>query len=537
MAIYPQALSKISEASSRVSAVHEGQNLRDWAKSKAEYLDKYIVAINIPNNGAGDGTNEIIPAYDFIEKVADAVVLDDQELFDALSDTAVNTIFLGKDIKVLDNVTLSNSKVIVAINAILDLNNKEITIGTNNLDVYCKTKGKGTINGTGTIWFKDIITHNNPNPITAANATRTYERCIEDDYVTYHELAGWTQAFKDNTFPWNNILKKIKDEEDRAKAAEANLAQAITDEETRATGEEARLEGKVDDETDRATGEEARIESKVDDETDRATAAESALGDRITAETDRATAAENDLRSDVNHLDGGSLGEYVYGISKNASGELSRLSKSVDTTVSTKTSEDYAVPTVKAVKDYVDGIANRVYKPKGNKTVADIQAYTPAASNLGEVYNIIGITTRTTINLTDSAGAAYTIEVEPEEDVGCVNVGTDVAPVYRWNDFGGKIDLSNYYTKSEVDTKTAAATTSITNNGNNTTVSNTTAADNSKVYTINSEKTTVSVVANHGLKTPTASRNASTYTTNYEFDLDLANADDVTACVALFNNL
>lgn len=542
MSVYPESLVKISEASIRKVIESKGQNLKIWTRDLqySEYDQSFIVGINVKTaNGETTSENIIIPAYDFIEKVADAVVLEFSELKNALASSDIKNIFIGKDITMTEDVTIAGNKTILGINSILNLNGRAITLGANNLDAYCKVDGTTSITGTGTVWFKDVLcTSNNTAPITYAvndPTKKTFERFVDksDYYITY-KPTGWTQKFVDNTFPWKDLIDKINT--DVAAEAEAR-ANAIRDEAGLRSDEDTRLAGLISDETSARTDEDSRLAGLISDEETRATNAESGLGDRITAEANARSGADTALRNSMDALEGGgNQHQYVYGIDKNSTtGALTRLMRDVDVIVDTKATEDYAVPTVKAVKDYVDGSIHAVYKPKGEVTKAQLEtsAFKASADKLGFVYNFKSATAgqRETVTVTASDNTTATLELEDNEDLACV-LKTKADPsdpdVYIWNDFGGKIDLSNYYTKAEVEAMSAAATTSIANDGNNTTVTNTTASDNSKIYHIHSEKTTISAVANKGIKSPTGTRNASTYTTDYALELDLAQSADIT---------
>lgn len=87
--------------------------------------------------------------------------------------------------------------------------------------------------------------------------------------------------------------KDIKEEVERAMAAEAQLQQNIDAEVDRATQAEKQLQDNIDAEVERAQNEEARLDAKIDAETTRAEAAEANLHQEILDETARATAAEN----------------------------------------------------------------------------------------------------------------------------------------------------------------------------------------------------------------------------------------------------
>ena len=497
MSVYPQSLTKISEASIHKVNEDKGQNLKKWTGDShySAYGESYIVGLNI-KDGETNGENTIIPAYDFIEKVADVVATDSTELENALKDSSVSTIFVSKDIALVNNVTITASKAILGIHAKLNLNSKTITINTFNLDVYCKVNGVCNIDGNGTIWFKDVLCADSSNPISAPNATKTYERFVNSsDYKTTYSYSGWRQVFKDNTFPWKDLQDALNAEATTRQNAD-NTLQANID------AEEAERIEEIGNEREARINEDNRLDSHITEVQEEIQAA-------IATEAQTRSSADADLRNALTD-------ESNERISKDNEINL-RITNEVDTLNTRITNE-----------------INKVYKPKGNATPAQIQTYTPNANRLGEVYNIIGITERTTINLTDSSGASYNVEVEPDEDVGCINIGTDNAPVYRWNDFGGKIDLSDYYTKSKVDEIAAKATTEVIQ-GHNIDLGTATAVDGHAKYTVNANVESISVNTDAGLSLSTGTTSA--HVTPKTISLDLADANDIAECETLFDDV
>ena len=91
----------------------------------------------------------------------------------------------------------------------------------------------------------------------------------------------------------------LKDESDRATAAEGTLQDNIDAEESRASTAEATLQSNIDAEVTRATTAENTLQNNIDAEESRATAAETTLQENIDAEQARATEAENTLQSNI----------------------------------------------------------------------------------------------------------------------------------------------------------------------------------------------------------------------------------------------
>lgn len=94
------------------------------------------------------------------------------------------------------------------------------------------------------------------------------------------------------------------------------------------------------------------------------------------------------------------------------------------------------------------GLASRsevrsVYRPSGDKTVAELTASLLIADNLGKVYNMT-TTGTTTADFTCGAGK----EIKLDDNVAIVDVGTDENPDYKFDLFSGMIDMSPFQTKA-----------------------------------------------------------------------------------------
>lgn len=93
-----------------------------------------------------------------------------------------------------------------------------------------------------------------------------------------------------------------------------------------------------------------------------------------------------------------------------------------------------------AVKTAIDAALSSVYKPSGDKTVAQLTSSLLIASNLGNVYNVTdsGTTTADFVG-----GAGKTINVG--DNVAVVDIGSST---YKFDLLSGFVDLSNYPQKS-----------------------------------------------------------------------------------------
>ena len=100
-----------------------------------------------------------------------------------------------------------------------------------------------------------------------------------------------------------------------------------------------------------------------------------------------------------------------------------------------------------AVKAAIDNAVASVYEPGGSKTCAELVSGLLVVANKGKVYNVTDSGT-TTADFVEGAGEP----IYAGEDVAIINIGTDANPVYKFNKMGGKVDLSNYYNKTDSDT-------------------------------------------------------------------------------------
>lgn len=122
--------------------------------------------------------------------------------------------------------------------------------------------------------------------------------------------------------------------------------------------------------------------------------------------------------------------------------------KQVDITVPTKISEltnDEKFQTEQEVEDAINAKLGAVYKPRGSVAFAELPEL--SADNVGSVYDISNAFI-TTEDFIEGAGKSYP-------------AGTNVAiiepsdGVYKYDVLGGSIDMSDYYTKDEIDEMTA----------------------------------------------------------------------------------
>lgn len=122
--------------------------------------------------------------------------------------------------------------------------------------------------------------------------------------------------------------------------------------------------------------------------------------------------------------------------------------KKVEISVPTKTSEltnDSNYQTDTEVQAAIAAKLGSVYTPKGTVAFADLPAL--AAENVGNVYNISNAFV-TTADFVEGAGVSHGAGV----NVAIVEVSEGV---YKYDALAGSVDLTNYYTKSEIDAMTA----------------------------------------------------------------------------------
>lgn len=97
----------------------------------------------------------------------------------------------------------------------------------------------------------------------------------------------------------------------------------------------------------------------------------------------------------------------------------------------------------------VDSKVVGALKPKGSVAFASLPALT--AANLNNMYNVTDAFT-TTADFVEGAGKAYPAGT----NVAIINTGSDASPVYKYDAMPGVIDMSGYWSKSElVDITTA----------------------------------------------------------------------------------
>lgn len=130
--------------------------------------------------------------------------------------------------------------------------------------------------------------------------------------------------------------------------------------------------------------------------------------------------------------------------------EQTITNKTVDITVPedlsdlTNTSAD---PYVK--ESEVDAKVVGALKPKGSVAFANLPALT--AANLNNMYNVTDAFT-TTADFKEGAGHAYPAGT----NVAIINDGTDASPVYKYDAMAGVIDMSGYWSKTELTAITTA---------------------------------------------------------------------------------
>ena len=103
------------------------------------------------------------------------------------------------------------------------------------------------------------------------------------------------------------------------------------------------------------------------------------------------------------------------------------------------------LPTSGAVKTAIDSAISRVYKPAGNKTVAELTSALLIAANLGNVYNMT-TSGQTTSDFVEGAGKP----IDVGANVAVVDIGTSSTPSYKFDLLSGMVDMSNFVQKSNM---------------------------------------------------------------------------------------
>ena len=285
----------------------------------------------------------------------------------------------------------------------------------------------------------------------------------------------------------NIIRNSLNNEIGRAQEAEAELNAKIETEVTRAKGEETRIETKFDEfvstldskiaanktaieaEVERATTAETLIDKKIDDEVIRAKDAEKINSDSIANEITRAKAAEKTIADDLNaEIIRAKAAEKANNDTINAEAERA---KAAEVSLDGKIDIEIARAS-KAEEDFAVLLAGT----SGSTSYSNIKA---ELDKLGDDYNSIRSIAVTLKNFLNSGGvsdaidsfkelqdflegitdsqtlAGLLLELKNEILGGAGDNINTLKKVYDAlsGNTGGDVDLSNYYTKSEVDAK------------------------------------------------------------------------------------
>ena len=295
-------------------------------------------------------------------------------------------------------------------------------------------------------------------------------------------------AEKERAVASENIIRNsLNDEIGRAQETEAELNTAITTEVTRAKAEETRIETKFDGfittldskittnkaaieaEVERATTAETLIDKKVDAEVIRAKDAEKINSDSIANEITRAKAAEKVIADDLNaEIIRAKAAEKANNDTINAEAERAKAAEvsldgkiDIEVARASKAEEDFAV--LLAGTSGVTSYSN--IKAELDKLGDDYNSIRSIAVTLKNFLNAGGITDAVDsfkelqdflAGITDSQTLAGLLLELKNEILG--GAGDDINTLKKVYDAlsgntGGDVDLSNYYTKSEVDAK------------------------------------------------------------------------------------
>ena len=97
-----------------------------------------------------------------------------------------------------------------------------------------------------------------------------------------------------------------------------------------------------------------------------------------------------------------------------------------------------------ATKGYVDTLTVGAYQPAGSYAFADLPA--PSTDTFHKMYDVTDDFTATADFIDSEVGLEYPAGT----NVAVVNVGTEASPVYKYDALTGIVDLSDYPTKTEV---------------------------------------------------------------------------------------
>jgi len=215
--------------------------------------------------------------------------------------------------------------------------------------------------------------------------------------------------------------KALADETARAKYEEAVLTNNLNDEVNRATIEEIKLDNKIIDEINRAKLAETTLNVKIIDEINRSKLSEETINNRLTDEINRSSLEDALAKNRLDAIESGTIFDTVM---------LDDSIKGVQN---------------KVIKSYIDERVKSVYRYKGSvENYSDL----PKTGNIvGDVWNVV--------NECIVGGKYY-------------QAGTNFAwaedertKIGFWDALGSTVDLTNYYTKKEVDAKEKVLQTNI----------------------------------------------------------------------------
>lgn len=298
----------------------------------------------------------------------------------------------------------------------------------------------------------------------------------------------------------NVIRNGLNDEIGRAQAAEQANTTAIETEVTRSKAEEVRIETKFDGfvsnldskinsnktanetEVERATTAETLIDKKIDDEVTRAKDAEKINSDSIANEVSRAKAAEKVIADDLNaEIIRAKAAEKANNDTINAEAERAKAAEvsldgkiDIEVARASKAEEDFAVllagtsgsTSFSNIKTELDKLGDNYNSIRSIavtlKNFLNAGGITDAVDSFKELQDFLaGITDSQTL-------ASLLLELKNEILGGAgenINTLKKVYDALSGNTGGGDVDLSNYYTKSEVDTKDSTKVDKVSGKG------------------------------------------------------------------------
>ena len=307
-------------------------------------------------------------------------------------------------------------------------------------------------------------------------------------------------AEKERAVASENIIRNsLNDEIGRAQEAETELNAKIETEVTRSKAEETRIETKFDGfvsnldskintnktaietEVERATTAETLINKKVDDEVIRAKDAEKINSDSIANEVSRAKAAEKVIADDLNaEIIRAKAAEKANNDTINAEAERAQAAEdnidgklTIEVARATKAEEDFAAllagtsgaTSYSNIKTELDKLGDDYNSIRSIavtlKNFLNSGGVSDAIDSFKELQNFLaGITDSQTL-------AGLLLELKNEILGGAGDNINTLKKVYDAlsGNTGGEIDLTNYYTKAETDSKVSGKVDKITGKG------------------------------------------------------------------------